>query len=216
MTSSTLFRVASMAGAALLTAGLARPAAAADVSQTRNVPRFDHIRVRGAFATTITAGAPGIHVVVTAAPDQVDRVSTTVEGGTLVVEMRNGNWNLNGPLHLTIDLPTLRGFSEEGAGTTSISGLHGGDVDLTCAGAGTLRASGHARALTIELDGAGKIDTLGVDARDVVVTNNGVGSARVRASETLDASINGVGEIRYAGTATVKSQINGIGSIHRL
>jgi hypothetical protein len=110
----------------------------------------------------------------------------------------------------------LRGYSEEGAGTTSISGLHGGDVDLTCAGAGTLTASGRVHALTIELDGAGKIDTLGVDARDVVVTNNGVGSARVRASDSLDASINGVGEIRYTGTATVKSQINGIGSIHRL
>jgi hypothetical protein len=216
MTSSTLFRVASIAGAAFLTAGLAMPAAAADVSQTRNVPNFDRVRIRGAFATTITAGAPGVHVVVSAAADQLDRVSTTVDGGTLVVEMRKGSWNLNGPLHVTIAVPMLRGYSEEGAGTTSISGLHGGDVDLTCAGAGTLTASGRVHALTIELDGAGKIDTLGVDARDVVVTNNGVGSARVRASDSLDASINGVGEIRYTGTATVKSQINGIGSIHRL
>jgi hypothetical protein len=216
MTSRSLLRLVPLVGAALLTVGLGRPAAAADVSQTRNLPSFDRIRVRGAFATTITAGAPGIHVVVTAAPDQQDRISTSVEGGTLVVEMRNGNWNISGPLRLTIAVPVLHGFSEEGAGTTSISGLHGGDVDLTCAGAGTLTASGRVHDLTIELDGAGKIDTLGVDARDVVVTNNGVGLARVRASGSLDASINGVGEIRYTGTATVKSQINGVGSIRRL
>jgi hypothetical protein len=192
-------------------------AAASTVSETRSVGRFDRIRTEGVFTTHIVVGAAAEHLTISGDAALIARVTTAVEGSTLVIGMKPGmNGSGAGPV-ITIDTPSLRGYANEGAGKATIEGLHGGSFSISNDGTASLTATGRLAALAIELNGVGKIDTLGVDARDVTVDNNGVGRVDVRASGNLTASVNGVGEVRYAGTPThVTSQLNGVGRIHRL
>jgi len=203
-------------GFVLVIARVAAPSRAAEgLSETRNVSGFDHIRLTGPFSTEITAGRPTL-VTLYGDRDVVNRITTEVDGDTLVIGMRN-EWGFNRKAKLVIALPELRGLANDGAGSVRISGLAGGDIEIENAGAGSIVASGRVANESIALDGVGKIDTTALEAKDVTVSNNGVGSVRVRVSGVLTASVNGVGEIRYTGNPShVESQVFGIGRIDRL
>jgi len=139
-----------------------------------------------------------------------------VHDRTLEIGQRDGHTSMSEPT-LSIAVPVLRGIENTGVGTTKITGLSGGDLALANSGAATVEATGRAANLSITLDGVGKIDTTSLFARNVTVTNNGVGGVYVRASGTLSASVNGVGEIRYTGNPThVDSQVNGVGRISKI
>jgi hypothetical protein len=197
---------------------LAAPSRAADdVSETRAVSGFERIRLQGAFSAEITAGEPGARFVATGDRDVVGRITTAVEDGTLVVGMRPGfDFGRRAP-KLEIALPKLRGFVNEGAGTAKITGLNGGDVEIENSGTASIVVSGRAANEAITLNGTGKIDAADVEARDVTVDNNGVGTVHVRASGSLTMNVNGVGTIRYSGNPThVESRVNGVGSIRPL
>ena len=212
-------RLASALSAALIVAPAGIPIAsraANEVTETRAVSGFDHIRVQGVFSTEVTASAHRTHVVLTGDPNLLARVTTEVQDGWLVVGMRPGVNFGPGP-KLQIALPHLRAFENNGAGSATINGLNGGDVEITNSGAASIVAYGHAARETVSLNGTGKIDTTAVNAHDVTVDNNGVGAIHVRANGDLQMNVNGVGEIRYTGNPThVESHINGIGRINRL
>jgi hypothetical protein len=185
-------------------------------SQARAVGAFDRIHLTGAFTTFVTAGAQRQKLVITGARDAVSDVTTEVRDRTLEIGQRDGHTSMSEPT-LSIAVPLLRGIENTGVGTTKITGLSGGDLALANSGAATVEATGRAANLSITLDGVGKIDTTSLFARNVTVTNNGVGGVYVRASGTLSASVNGVGEIRYTGNPThVDSQVNGVGRISKI
>jgi hypothetical protein len=196
--------------------GRAADGVAAGVSEKRSLSGFDRIRLTGPFTTEITAGEQTL-VTFSGDRDAVSRITTKVDGDTLIVGMRGGDWPFQRKARLAIALPMLRGVANDGAGSVRISGLTGGDIEIENAGAGSIVASGRAANEAVSLDGVGKIDATAVDAHDVTVNNNGVGSVLVRASGVLSMSVNGLGEIRYAGNPShVESQVNGLGRIGRL
>jgi hypothetical protein len=191
--------------------------AADDVSEIRAVGAFDRVEVSGAFKTDISAGHASSRVTLRGSRAALDTVTTNVHDGTLVVGIRDGA-GLNGTLPtVTIALPDLRGFKNSGFGSAKIGGLTGADIEIENGGAASIVVAGRAGHETIELNGAGKIDATGVDAKDVEVDNNGVGLVEVRASGSLEMNVNGVGVIRYAGSPShVESHVNGIGRIQRI
>jgi hypothetical protein len=190
--------------------------AGGDVSETRSVDDFDKIRLEGALTADVTAGESDTSVVVSGNRDAVDRVTTEVDDGTLVVATRPGFGFFQGSPNIKISVPELHGFSNDGAGSAKITGLTG-DVDIDNSGAASIVASGDADTANVSLQGVGKIDTTDLDARDVTVSNDGVGSVHVRASGNLTMNVNGVGDIRYVGEPEhVESQVNGLGRTGRL
>jgi hypothetical protein len=203
--------------AAVMVLRFASPGRAAEgVEQSRSVGHFDHVRTEGMFRTQIAAGSTAQHVSIGGDPAVVARVTTTIEGDTLVIGMKPGTNLFDKSPSVTIAVPALRGYANSGAGSARITGLTG-DVSLSNDGTASITASGRAAHLAIELDGIGKIDTTAVDARDVTVDNNGVGRVDVRASGSLTMNVNGVGEIRYAGSpASIDQHVNGVGRIRRL
>lgn len=205
-----------IAVAVTLVVVLAVPGAAAE-TQSRSVTGFDRVTVDGVFDTEITAGSAHTSVTVTAEPDVLARVTTEVRGNTLYVGMRSDNNTNLRSLKLAIALPVLHRFSNNGAGSARLNGLTGADLEIENSGVGGIRAAGRAGRLNITLEGVGKVDTTDVDARDVTVENDGVGSVYVRASGKLNLSVNGVGEIGYKGNPTdVERHVSGVGRIRRL
>jgi hypothetical protein len=205
-----------VAAATAIPFALRATASAADVTQMRSVSGFDKVQLNGAFTVTIGAGAPSTKVTLTGDPATLDRVTTTVEHGTLFVATKSGTKVFNQTPKVAIEVPALRSLSNAGAGKVTLAGVSGA-LALSNDGTASIVASGKATSLTISINGTGKIDTTAVDARDVTVDNNGVGSTDVRVSGVLTASINGIGSIRYTGNPTkVTSQVNGLGRISRL
>ena len=190
--------------------------AADDVSEVRPVGAFDRVEVSGAFTTEITAGRESPRVTIRGSRTILDVVTTHVRDRTLVVGLRDGA-HVNGELpSVTISVPALRAFKNSGFGTAKIAGLTGADIDIENAGAASIVVTGRAGHETIELDGTGKIDATGVDAKDAEVDNNGVGLVDVRARGSLEMNVNGLGMIRYSGSpAHVDSHVNGLGRIER-
>jgi hypothetical protein len=210
-------RVSALAAAALAMPFAVRGgASAADVTQTRKVSGFDKVQLNGAFTVELVAGAPATKLTLTGDSALLERVSTTVERGTLFVSMKSGTNVFNQSPKVAIEMPALRSLSNEGAGSIKLTGLSGA-LALSNDGTATIVAAGKATNLTISINGTGKTDTTALDAHDVTINNNGVGSTDVRVSGVLTASINGIGSIRYTGNPTkVISQVNGLGRISRL
>ncbi len=102
---------------------------------TRSTSGFDKVRTEGAFETDITAGAATTRVVVSGDRDVVDRVTTEVKDGTLVVGLRGGLHLFAHAPSITIALPALRGFTNAGAGSATLRGLAGGAVAIENDGA---------------------------------------------------------------------------------
>jgi hypothetical protein len=207
----TAITLASIALASVWLGPRHEPFVAGAASLTPSVATFDRVRLDGAFATTITVGKSA-RIRVSGDPALVRNVTTDVENGTLTVGERDRGANAHDVV-LEISVPALRSFANDGAGGTTIRGVSG-DIEFDNSGAGSIVASGRANSETVSLDGVGKIDTQGVDARDVSVDSNGVGAVYVRGSGTLSLTVNGIGEIRYAGhPAHVEQQVNGLGQI---
>ena len=133
------------------------PSRAADTTQVRAVPDFDHIRMQGAFRTDISVGAHRTHVTLTGDQNVLDRVTTEVQDGWLVVGMRRGGRIGSFP-QIHIAVAHLRAFENNGAGTATINGLNGGDIAITNAGAATITAYGHAAQEAIA--GIGRISRI--------------------------------------------------------
>lgn len=166
------------------------------------------------------------------------QLETQVNGDTLTI--RNAHpWQQrvapSQTVEIEITLPALSRVELDTAGSITLSGLQGdslvlivdgagsvqlqdlqlGSLEARLNGAGTVFASGTVQQLTLELDGVGSYEGEQLAAQHADVTVSGVGSAKVRASQTLNAKIEGVGSISYYGSPQVRQETDGLGSIHR-
>lgn len=209
-----------MLGIAAMAALAASAASAADLkTETRSVGAFDTIDMRGAAKVDISVGAPQ-SLKIEAEPEALTHITTEVRGTTLIIEYKGGWWNWNsathGPVHISIALPKLAGYSLGGAGDTRIIGLNGGTTGVSLNGAGSVKASGKLDRLSLNLNGTGEADFSDVPVDTASVSVNGVGSAHVNAKIDLTASVNGVGSVVYDGAPQhLTTAINGVGSVRQ-
>ncbi len=89
------------------------------------------------------------------------------------------------------------------------------DVHIVGEGGMLFKLDGVAKSLDIKITGAGNIDADELRAKDVTIKIEGVGTASVYATETLNAKIEGVGTIKYRGNPKVTKYIDGLGSVKR-
>lgn len=74
---------------------------------------------------------------------------------------------------------------------------------------------GVAKSLDLYVSGAAHIDAEELKSEDVEIKIEGVGTATVYATKTLDARIEGVGRIKYSGNPKVTKRVEGLGSVTR-
>jgi len=203
----------SLAAAAALFALQARAA-----EQTRSVAPFTSVSNAGPLNLRIEVGkAPS--VVVSGDDDFVAELQTEVVDGELRMHLKHDTGTLDrhhAELHVTVTLPQLTSFSMSGAGNTTITHMNGDSLAVRMSGAGNLRADGQVKRLKLDVSGVGSIDTRELHAEAADVNLAGVGSARVWASDVLNASVGGVGSLTYYGDPkTVNTHGGGLGSISR-
>ena len=127
-------------GAVLTLAGCAQQDAGPPISQPRGVDAFHSVDLRGAAELDVLVGTKQ-SLVVEGSPATLARLSTTVQNGTLVLELNQGGfWQPRvGRLKVRITLPKLNSLALNGAGHISVSGLNGGATTMVLSGAGDLR-----------------------------------------------------------------------------
>jgi len=186
--------------------------------QTRNVAPFTAVANSGPVNLRIEVGKPQ-SVVVSGSEDYLADLQTEVVGGELRIHPRhdahvdNRHWD---DMKVTITVPQLTAFDMSGAGQTTLSHVSGDKLDVRFGGAGSLKAEGTVRSLTLNVGGVGSIDTRELHADSVDVNVGGVGSVKVWASQRLDASVGGVGSLTYYGDPKqVNTRGGGLGSISR-
>ena len=187
----------------------------------------EQMRSVGPFTTISNSGPVSVHVEVGKAQtvtvsgndELVSDLQTEVVGNELKMHMRRETTTFNShhdSLRVTITMPQLTAFTMAGAGEIVITHMSGDSLDVRFGGAGSLKADGSVRNLTLNVGGVGSIDTRELHADTATVNVGGVGHVKVWAGTRLDASVGGVGALTYYGEPkTVNTNGGGLGSISK-
>ena len=150
--------------------------------------------------------------------DLVDKVTTTVKDGVLVIhtpEHRRDQHRRNHRLHATVTAPDLRSLAITGTGTLKATGIANDRLAIDVPGTGTLKLSGSTGALNVRLGGTGEVTGKDLAAKDLVVDIDGTGSARLNATRSVEARITGTGSLKVHGhPSQVKKTVTGLGAVH--
>jgi hypothetical protein len=182
-------------------------------TQARNVAPFDAVELAGANNVVIRAGAKQ-SVVVHADDNLLDRVTTEVHSGTLVIGNTPGSFETNAPMSVDITVPSLTALKLTGSGNIVADGVDSQSLAVTLPGSGTLSGSGTATNLDVTVGGSGVVRFTTLVAAHAHAVVSGSGSIFLAATESLDASVSGSGAILYSGNPTkVTKSVTGSGAI---
>lgn len=187
------------------------PASASDdVSESREVKIFTRILIEGAIDLKVEAGKKQ-RVQVVADADHISRVTTEVDGDTLVIAMDGRNWR-NADVFVTITMKTLNGLVVQGAVDAELLNIDSKEFMIEVDGAADIAIAGKCGSADFQINGAGDLNAQDFECKNVSITINGAGDADVYASVSVVASINGVGDIDvYGSPSKVRPRISGIG-----
>jgi hypothetical protein len=204
------------------------------VSVEKQLSDFDALEVSGMFKVYLVEGDNPMVRIVTDENLQ-EYVMAEIENNTLKLGMKGNNSYSPSRMEAYITVTYLNELSLSGA--TSLSSEHtiqsenmhitisgAGDMDLqvntntlrtNISGAGSVKISGNAHKHNVRISGVASLNCLKLQTRETDVSISGAGSAKVYATEMLDASVSGVGSIRYDGNpVSTRFNTSGAGSIN--
>ena len=181
-------------------------------TDVRTLPPFASVDLAGANTVTIGVGGEQ-RVVVRGDENVIPLVTTDVEDGTLVIA-QSESFDTATSLTVEIVVPALDAVRLSGAGTIAVDGHDLDQLALSLPGSGTLRGSGDAQRLEVELGGTGDLELGALVATHATVALSGSGNVHVHATDSLVARISGTGSVFYAGDPeSVTQEITGTGVI---
>jgi hypothetical protein len=181
--------------------------------QARDVAAFDRIDLAGSNNVVIRVGEMQ-SVVVRADDNLLDRVTTEVQSGKLVIANTPGSFTTRSPMSVEVAVPTLDALTLSGSGNIVVTGIDAESLEVTLPGSGTLTGNGTATRLDVTVGGSGTVQFARLVANDVRAVVSGSGTIFVTATESLDASVSGSGAILYAGNPhDVTKNVTGSGAI---
>jgi hypothetical protein len=182
-------------------------------AETRNVATFNSVELAGSNNVVIRVGEKQ-SVVVRADDNLLDRVTTEVRSGKLVIANLPGSFTTKSPMSVAVNVPTLDALTLTGSGNIVVDGIEAENLEVTLPGSGTLTGSGTATQLEVTVSGSGTVQFTRLVANDVRAIVSGSGSILITATKSLDASVSGSGAILYAGDPQdVTKSVTGTGAI---
>ena len=181
--------------------------------QVRDVAPFNSVALAGSNNVVIRVGE-NQSIVVRADDNLLDRVTTEVQSGRLVIANTPGSLTTNSPMMVEVNVPALDALTLTGSGNIVVTGIETESLEVTLPGSGTVTGSGTAARLDITVSGSGAVQFTRLVANDVRAVVSGSGSIFVTATRSLDASVSGAGAILYQGNPQdVTKSVTGTGTI---
>jgi hypothetical protein len=182
-------------------------------TQARPLAPFTGVDLAGANNVVVRVGSPQA-VTVHADSNLLDRVTTEVRSGSLVIGNTPGSFSAQTPMFVTVSVPALGAVTLHGFGNISVTGIDGRELTVRLPGSGTIDAAGTTARLDVAIGGAGTARLGRLIARDAKASLPGSGTIMLRATHSLDARISGSGTIVYTGNpAQVTKSASGNGTI---
>jgi hypothetical protein len=171
---------------------------------------------------------------VTGGDNLLERLSTEVDDGRLVIGVRRGplivgdrdldievtvtsleSVILEGSGDVTAEFDTTDEVSLDirGSGEIETNALDAQTVRASISGSGSIDTEGKTDELVVNVSGSGDIDASELSSRTVQVVLSGSGQVSVDAADSLDVTLSGSGTVRYSGRPEVRSSISGSGEI---
>jgi hypothetical protein len=182
-------------------------------TQARDVAAFDSVELAGSNNVVIHVGERQF-VVVKGDDNLLDRVTTEVESGMLVIANTPGSFTTTSPMSVEVEVPALEALTLTGSGTFAVEGTEAESLEVTLSGSGTVAGTGTVTRLDVTVSGSGTVQFTRLVANEVQAVVSGSGSIFVTATASLDASVPGSGAIHYAGhPQDVTKSVTGSGAI---
>ncbi len=206
------------------------------VTETRDVDGFDSIDFR-AFGTMIIEEGSRDRLTVRGDDNLMERIETSVEGTTLVIEIEDGivplpsdgfeyivtvndleDLDVAGAGRVVVDGFTGIALDVEfsGAGSIDLRGLDVQELNVSFTGAGRMLASGQATFHDARISGAGNYDAGSLATSETRLSSSGAGNAEVWATDELTIDSSGVGRVSYWGSPNTDISSSGIGGVEEL
>lgn len=184
------------------------------VDETRSIRDFSSLDASGAYTIKIIVGE-NASLKISAEENLLKYIRTEVRGNTLVIDSKK-NISPRKEIKIYVTTPYLNSIDCSGANTIYAKGINTDQFEVDLSGAGSIDLEGTAKYVNAGISGAGHIDAKNLKAKKIYISVSGAASAKVYASEYLDASVSGVGSIDYYGNPEkTKTDISGVGSINR-
>ena len=205
------------------------------VSEFRNISGFNVIGLAMEEELYFTPDSV-FSVEIQAQQNIIDVIETPVEGGKLVLKLKDhtilgnhkdirfyihapgiddldisGSGSIN--VTSTMDQPYLS-YNISGSGNINLPDIISNQVKGNISGSGSITGSaGETGYESLKISGSGNLDFLNVMADSVYVTISGSGDVKVHAVKYLEVTISGSGNVRYDGNPVINQHISGSGSV---
>ena len=210
-------------------------------TQERKVSSFSSVKVTGSMDVFLTEGSTET-VKVEVKGIEADKISTEVEGETLVIKMKNrdGDWNFysskNTFVKVYVTYRALKAVANSGSSdivcqstikspsfdiNLSGSGDFKADLDVknlevSVSGSADITLKGKAETQAIAISGSGDFEGQSLEGNNVTVRVSGSGDVNVWAKESIEARVSGSGDIIYKGNPSKEiSKSSGSGTIRK-
>lgn len=178
----------------------------------RSVGVFHGVTLDAAAQVTVRRGERA-SVVVRAEPEVARRVTTKVIDGVLVIGS-DEPYSARTPVRVAVVTAAVDSLALNGSGTIDVAGFQSARLSISLAGSGSLRGSGRAEELEVNLAGSGRIQLFDLTAATVSARLPGSGHIEVTATQSLDAAIAGAGDVVYGGRPpVVRDRVAGAGRV---
>ncbi|MBA3824674.1 MAG: DUF2807 domain-containing protein [Ktedonobacterales bacterium] len=202
-------------------------------TDVRQVSGFSSVKLSGIGSLEIAqTGTEGLSI--SAEDNLLPLINTNVQGGVLDIHSQpNTNLQPTKPIIYLLSVKDLTAITLSGAGSVTAQQFKTPNLTVDLSGAGDINLTGlQLNSLTVKISGTGNMTVVGTTTNEDVsasgvgdykgeqlasatakVRLSGVGSAAVRASQSLDVTISGVGSLTYYGDPTVTQHITGLGKV---
>lgn len=169
------------------------------------------------------------------APQRVlDRLTSDVEDGLLVLGTDRAGWSWSGEVDYRLVVTDLeavhvRGSGDvevdealtadafevdvEGSGDVSLADLDVDALQVVLTGSGGVELAGRAATMAASLSGSGGLDADDLTVGDATVDLEGSGDADVHVTDRLAVQVTGSGVVTHTGGADVDQQVTGSGGV---
>ena len=170
-------------------------------SEIRKLSNFKAIEITIGYDKIIVncGQEPSIHI--SGDENILPLITTRVQKGTLIISS-DSTFKTKADAEIIINVKSLKEFTFDGVGKTVIHNLNEDKFICSINVVGSCELTGTVKAFNISVNGVGSVNARQLIAADVVASLNGVGSVKLYAKNSLNASVNGIGGLTYFGNPT--------------
>lgn len=175
-------------------------------TQSRDVPRFKKVSVKGDFNVMLVRRWPQ-KISVTADSNLQEHILTVVKDDELDIKPEKGyDIKPTQPIMIKIAARDLEKIKTKGTSKIDATGLNVNEFEFKSKGTSQASLSGRVDKADIEIDGAAKLNARNLMAKNVALEIDGAAQTQVHATKKLDVKIRGAAQVTYYGKPPVVNQ----------